>query len=149
MQVYKIQEQRLEQLPVFLMEQIVKRYRQVALETLRNNDAGLTVDQWVVLKQISENNGGSQVEIGQSTVKDAPTTTRIIDQLVKKNLISKQLDPEDRRRYMVFITEKGRKLIERLLPVVQAYRRIPVKDFSATEQQDLIGLLQRMLQNLA
>lgn len=148
MQIFKTQEQRLEQLPVFLMEQIVKRYRQVALETLRNNDAGLTVDQWVVLKQISENNGSSQVEIGQSTVKDAPTTTRIIDQLVNKNLISKQLDPEDRRRYMVFITEKGQKLIGRLLPVVQAYRQIPVKDFSAAEQQNLIGMLQRMLQNL-
>lgn len=148
MQVFKTQEQRLEQLPVFLMEQIVKRYRQVALEALRNNDAGLTVDQWVVLKQISENNGSSQVEIGQSTVKDAPTTTRIIDQLVNKNLISKQLDPEDRRRYMVFITEKGQKLIERLLPVVQAYRQVPVKDFSTAERQNLLGMLQRMLQNL-
>lgn len=148
MQVFKTQEQRLEQLPVFLMEQIVKRYRQVALEALRINEAGLTVDQWVVLKQISENNGSSQVEIGQSTVKDAPTTTRIIDQLVKKNLISKQLDPEDRRRYMVFITEKGQKMIERLLPVVQAYRQIPVKDFSAGDQQTLIRLLQRMITNL-
>lgn len=149
MQEFKTQEQRLEQLPVFLMEQVVKRYRQVAQQALRENNAGITVDQWVVLKQVSENNGCSQVEIGNSTVKDAPTTTRIIDQLTNKNLISKQLDPEDRRRYMVFITEKGRKLIERLLPVVQAYRQIPVRDFSTAEERALTGLLQRMIRNLS
>ncbi|MCO6490327.1 MAG: MarR family transcriptional regulator [Phaeodactylibacter sp.] len=148
MQENRIQEQRLEQLPVFYMEQIVRRYRQMATQALKNHHAGLSVDQWVVLKQISENNGSSQVEIGSSTVKDAPTTTRIIDQLASKNLISKQLDPEDRRRYMVFVTEKGRQLIERLLPVVQEYREVPLKGFSPAEQKQLIGLLQRMLKNL-
>ncbi|MCB0593747.1 MAG: MarR family transcriptional regulator [Lewinellaceae bacterium] len=148
MQVNKIQEQRLEQLPVFYMEQIVRQYRQLATQALKSHQAGLSVDQWVVLKQISENNGSSQVEIGSSTVKDAPTTTRIIDQLVGKNLVSKQLDPEDRRRYMVFVTEKGRQLIERLIPVVQEYRQVPLQGFSATEQKQLISLLQRMLKNL-
>ena len=148
MQVNKIQEQRLEQLPVFYMEQIVRQYRQLATQALKSHQAGLSVDQWVVLKQISENNGSSQVEIGSSTVKDAPTTTRIIDQLVGKNLVSKQLDPEDRRRYMVFVTEKGRQLIERLIPVVQEYRQVPLRGFSSTEQKQLIALLQRMLDNL-
>lgn len=141
-------EQRLDRLPVFLMEQIVKRYRVIAQQALREAKAGITVDQWVVLKQISENNGCSQVEIGQSTVKDAPTTTRIIDQLVSKNLVSKQLDPEDRRRYMVFTTEKGGQLIERLLPVVQRYREIPQRGFYPAQTEELQILLQRMLRNL-
>ncbi|MCB0587064.1 MAG: MarR family transcriptional regulator [Phaeodactylibacter sp.] len=148
MQETRTQEQRLEQLPVFFMEQIVRRYRQMATQELKRHQAGVSVDQWVVLKQISENNGSSQVEIGSSTVKDAPTTTRIIDQLVNKNLVSKQLDPEDRRRYMVFVTEKGRQLIERLIPVVQEYRQVPVQGFSAAEHKQLVGLLQRMLKNL-
>lgn len=130
------------------MEQIVRKYRQMATQSLKSHHVGLSVDQWVVLKQISENNGSSQVEIGSSTVKDAPTTTRIIDQLVSKNLASKQLDPEDRRRYMVFVTEKGRQLIERLIPVVQEYRQVPLQGFTAAEQKQLVSLLQRMLKNL-
>ena len=148
MQELQMQVKRLEQLPVFLMEQVVKRYRQVAEKTLREEQAGINVDQWIVLKQISENNGSSQVAIGNSTVKDAPTTTRIIDQLVNKKLIRKKLDPKDRRRYMVFTTDKGLELIQRLLPVVQSYRQIPVQGFSANEQKQLIELLQRMIENL-
>jgi MarR family transcriptional regulator for hemolysin len=122
--------QRLNKLPVFLMEQIVKQYRQEAQKALKAAAAGINVDQWIVLKQVSENNGCSQVEIAQSTVKDAPTTTRTIDQLVSKKLIAKQFDPNDRRKYMVFVTDQGNQLIERLLPVVQSYRKLPVKGFS-------------------
>ena len=143
-----MEQQRLEQLPVFLMEQVVKRYRQIALQAFRDHQAGITVDQWVVLKQISENNGASQVEIAHSTVKDAPTTTQIIDQLTRRELIVKQIDPEDRRRYMVFITEKGQALIERLWPVVRDYRRIPIQRFSQEELDILHRLLQKMILNL-
>ena len=140
--------QRLENLYVFLMEQIIRRYRQIAQQTLREHEAGITVDQWVVLKQISENNGCSQVEIANSTVKDAPTTTRIIDQLTNKKLVIKQLDPEDRRKYMVFVTEKGKLLIERLWPVVREYRQIAIRNFTPDEQDNLLYLLRRMADNL-
>jgi DNA-binding MarR family transcriptional regulator len=148
MQVNITKEERLEKLPVFWMEQIVRRYRQMATRALKAEQAGLSVDQWVVLKQIGENSGSSQVDIGASTVKDAPTTTRIIDQLVSKNLVSKQLDPDDRRRYMVFITEKGSVLVERLLPVVQEYREVPMKGFSKNEEKQLLDFLSRMIKNL-
>ncbi len=140
--------QRLDKLPVFLMEQILKRYRQLAHKALSSENAGINVDQWVVLKQVSENNGCSQVEIAQSTVKDAPTTTRIIDQLVNKVLIAKQLDPSDRRKYMVFVTDKGKQLIARLLPVVQSYRKLPLKGFTNEEEEQLMTFLSRMMKNL-
>ena len=148
MQLIDIEAQRLDRLPVFLMEQIVKRYRQLATSRLEKHQAGLNVDQWIVLKQISENNGCSQVEIAESTIKDAPTTTRIIDQLGKKNLISKSLDPEDRRKYMVFVTDRGKQLIRRLLPVVNEYRGVPLKSFSGQEEDQLITFLKRMIAGL-
>ncbi len=144
----QLTEDRIERLPIFLMEQIIRRYRKMATRTLREMEADISLDQWILLKQISENNGASQVEIAQSTVKDAPTTTRIIDQLTEKNLVAKQLDPEDRRKYMVFVTDKGKQLIDRLLPGVRTYRMIPLESFSKEEKAHLISLLERMNQNL-
>lgn len=143
-----MQDQRLEHLYIFLMDQVVKRYHQVASQSLRKHQAGITVDQWVVLKQISENDGAYQSEIAASTVKDAPTTGRIIDQLIKKKLIAKQLDQEDRRKYRLHITQAGRKLIDRLLPVVLEYRSLAIRGLPETELEVLISTLQRMLQNL-
>ncbi len=144
----KTTDQPIHLLPIFLMEQIVKRYRAIAQQSISRHEPDLTVDQWLVLKQISENNGSSQVEIAASTVKDAPTTTRIIDHLGKKELIRKELDPEDRRRHRVFTTPRGERLIEKLLPVVHHYRQIPERAFSAHEREQMLSLLKRMLFNL-
>jgi DNA-binding MarR family transcriptional regulator len=149
MQLNATGEQRLERLHIFLMEQVVKQYRKMATQYFREHKAGISVDHWVILKRISENDGCSQVEVAESTVKDAPSMTRYIDKLVNEKLIVKQLDPEDRRRYMLFITDKGRQLIDRLLPIVQEYRARATQGFSETEKKTLIALLQRMHQNLS
>ena len=148
MQLNATEEQRLERLHIFLMEQVVKQYRKMATQYFRDHQAGISVDHWIILKRISENDGCSQVEVAESTVKDAPAMTRYIDKLVKEKLIVKQLDPEDRRRYMLFITDKGRQLIERLLPIVQEYRMRATQGFSEKEKKTLIELLERMHQNL-
>lgn len=143
------EDQKLENLYIFLMDLVVKKYHQIASQALRDHHAGITVDQWVILKQISENTGASQSEIANSAVKDAPTTTRIIDQLLHKKLVQKQHDPDDRRKYRVFITSEGSRLIADLLPVVLEYRKIPVSGFQDNEMTALIGLLHRMLNNMA
>ncbi|MBK7477204.1 MAG: hypothetical protein IPI11_14820 [Haliscomenobacter sp.] len=60
----------------------------------------------MVLKQItSEHHGCNRVESPFPTVKDAPTTTRIIDQLTKR-ADRQTTGSSDRRRYMVFVTPK-------------------------------------------
>lgn len=148
MQVSVQTEEKLERLPIFLMEQIVKQYRKRATAELDQHQAGINLDQWIVLKLISEHNGTSQVEIAALAVKDAPGTTRIIDQLLRQNLVVKQLDPDDRRRYMLFVTDKGKALIERMLPVVRGYRQDFLRGFTPDERGELISYLQRLQDNL-
>lgn len=131
---------------IFLMERIVKRYRQIASDVLKI--AGISVDEWIVLLRISENKGCSQMELSEFTSKGPAKMTRTIDLLLSKGLINKELDPEDRRRYMVFITAKGAELIQSLMPAVQNYRQQAIRGFTKEEQQLLTGLLKKTMQNL-
>jgi DNA-binding MarR family transcriptional regulator len=142
-------EDSLQHFSIFLMERIIKNYRQLAQKSLDNANSGLTVDQWVTLKFISENNGCSQVEIADSTIKDAPTNTRIIDFLSNKNLIFKEMDAEDRRKFKVFVTQEGRNLIEKLMPIVAEYRKVISKNVNSEEKTRLDSLLKKILQNLS
>jgi DNA-binding MarR family transcriptional regulator len=142
-------EESLQNFSIFLMERIIKNYRLLAQKSLDKANAGLSVDQWVTLKYISENNGCSQVEIAESTIKDAPTNTRIIDFLSNKNLIFKEMDAEDRRKFKVYVTNEGKNLIEYLLPTVSEYRKVIAQNFSTEEKSRLENLLKKMLQNLS
>ena len=54
--------------------------------------------------------------------KDAPTITRIIELLVKKELIVREACTNDRRKYNISLSKKGKTLIQRLLPIVIEFR---------------------------
>jgi DNA-binding MarR family transcriptional regulator len=141
-------EQPIEHLYVFLMEQIIKKYRHIAAKTLARHQTGLNVDEWIVLKQISEKNGCSQVELSRSTLTGPAKMTRTIDTLARKQLIDKQQSERDRRRHRIFVSPKGKQLIDRIWPDVLAYRQMALKDFSAEEKGKLSVLLHKMVDNL-
>lgn len=141
-------EQPIEKLYVFLMEQIIKKYREIAGQTLEKYRTGLNVDEWIVLKQVSEKDGCSQIELARSTLTGPAKMTRTIDTLSTKKLIEKKRSPSDRRRHMIFVSEKGRNLIEKVWPEVLSYRLLALRGFSEAEKQDLGVLLQKMVRNL-
>ncbi len=138
----------LENLYIFLAEKMVKNYKQGSQNILNGLKTGITIDQWVVLKYIGENNGSNQVDIAKDSAKDAPTTTRIIDQLVRKKLVQRKADATDRRKFKVMITDKGLQLIKKVVPGILKHRHATVKGIKSSELNALIKSLKKMLDNL-
>ncbi|MBR9919947.1 MAG: MarR family transcriptional regulator [Bacteroidetes bacterium] len=139
----------IENLFIFQMEQFVRAYRKIATNNLKDHDAGISLDEWVVLKRISEAGGCSQTELSEFTVKGPAKMTRTLDLLQKKELVEKHQDPEDRRRYMVFVTEAGSVLIKKLMPSVKQYRQRALAGFDEKERKQLNAFLNRMIRNVS
>lgn len=68
----------------------------------------VTPEQWSVLEGIEANEPISQKEIALWTKKDTPTVNRIVDVLLRKELIVREVSSEDRRISLLSLTEKGR-----------------------------------------
>ncbi|NQD64771.1 MarR family transcriptional regulator [Bacillus haikouensis] len=82
-------------------------------------DFDITPEQWTVLKRLAENDGINQKELAIKAEKDQPTVTRILDILERKELISKQKNEEDRRSFILFITDKGLAVKDELTPFIE------------------------------
>jgi MarR family transcriptional repressor of emrRAB len=74
--------------------------------------------------------------------------SRISDALVSRNLITRVLSAQDRRRMVLRITEEGEELVRRLLPTMFVSLRAMLGEFTEPEQQQLISQLKRMYANL-
>jgi MarR family transcriptional repressor of emrRAB len=74
--------------------------------------------------------------------------SRISDALVSRNLITRVLSAQDRRRMVLRITEEGEELVRRLLPMMFVSLRGMLADFTEPEQQQIISQLKRMYVNL-
>lgn len=78
---------------------IYRSFRKVGLE--------ITPEQWTVLSFLWHKDGVSQQVLCDATFKDKPSMTRLIDNLVKLELVERQSTPTDRRSNLIFLTEKG------------------------------------------
>lgn len=104
----------------------------------------ITPEQWSVLYQVNRDDGLIQKKIAELTGKDKPTTTRILDHLEQKGLISKRIGENDRRSFAVYITDKGQKLIQATIPIERQVTVEIKQCISKEEYEGLISLLHRI-----
>src|SRR5277367_3802363 len=70
--------------------------------------------------------------------------SRISDALVSRGLITRVLSVQDRRKMVLRITDEGAQFVRELLPKLWGPLRQMLKDFSETEQRQLVMLLKRL-----
>ncbi len=80
----------------------------------------LASEQFGILCLIKEHPSLTQTEIAQMLCKNKTTVTRMMDSLVKKGLITKEWNREDRRTQRIEMTDQGRETLEAALPIASA-----------------------------
>lgn len=73
--------------------------------------AGLTEQQWRVLRVVQESGPIDPTQIADKACLLLPSLTRILQKLEEKQLISRERDQQDRRRQVVQISEAGTRVI--------------------------------------
>jgi DNA-binding MarR family transcriptional regulator len=85
-------------------------------------DYNVTPEQWAVLNGLWVQDGITPKDIAELTSKDQPTTVRILSKLEKKGFITRVVNPDDNRSFLIFLTPKGRDSKETLIPL--AYKAL-------------------------
>ena len=70
-------------------------------------------------------------------------TTRLVDKLLLKELVTRNVCPNNRRKIEVLITAKGLALLHKLEPKVQEYEQLFASNLNAEELQQLSYLLEK------
>lgn len=87
----------------------------------RVGDPDLKPRRFAVLTLIAENPGMTQTALGKAAGRDKSTLTTTLDDLVKRGLVSRERAPNDRRRYTLFLTDKGCALHQKLMAAARAH----------------------------
>jgi MarR family transcriptional regulator for hemolysin len=80
----------------------------------RAKERGTTRAQWIVLFRLRQNEGLSQVDLADVLELQPISLVRLLDRLVEHGLLERRHDPKDRRANRLFLTAKGRKLVDDL-----------------------------------
>jgi MarR family transcriptional regulator, transcriptional regulator for hemolysin len=114
----------------YSLESAIKTYRQFAQRNINAAGLDMTVDQWLILNVLNDNNQLKQSEIAEKVFKDAASITRIIDLMIKKGYLSRALHDSDRRRSQLKLTREGKKAIIKARDVINKNRSIAIRGIS-------------------
>lgn len=131
------------------MDRTLKLIRQNYLQAFRDQQADITTEQWVLLNRLAEGDGISQTDLANDSFKNAPTVSRIITLLAKKKLIRKKQSSDDRRQFLIFLSEEGRELHDRVLPAVLALRNQGWQQLSEKDYEDFVRIMDKIGENFS
>jgi len=123
---------------------LIKRKMDKQLENYR-----ITTAQWVVLKLLDSKDKLTQAEIAELLIADRATVGAVIDKLIQKEYLDKELNPEDRRSYIVFLTKKSRKIIRKIEEKEKKVILEALEGFNQDETRVLFDVLNRIINNLS
>ncbi|MBC1435451.1 MarR family transcriptional regulator [Listeria rocourtiae] len=108
----------------------------------------VTPEQWSVLNVLNQRAPISQKHVAELVEKDAPTVNRIVDVLVRKNLIVKIVDEKDRRVTLLSLSMEGRQKVQMIRNVVEMTCVQFYKGISDAELGVFLDILMRIENNL-
>jgi DNA-binding MarR family transcriptional regulator len=132
---------------LYSIEQAIKEYRKVCQKNIRKIVSDITVDQCLVLIILNDNEKISQIEIAKLIFKDNASVTRIIELMVTKDYLTREIDELDKRKTKLIITEKGKKTVVLLTPVFKLNRQTALEGISAEEIELLDRILHKIISN--
>ena len=119
-----------------------------AVQSFLKTDFEITPEQFTVLMSLKENNGMYLRQLADITYKDRPNMTRIVSILETNGFLTSELAADGRQVKKLYITEKGCKLCDRVLPEILNIWGLMIKGIPEDEVDSLIRMIDRIEFNL-
>ena len=115
---------------------------------IREQGIDLTFEMLEILSCLWKKDGVNQQELADLTLRDKSGITYLIDNLVKREIVTRVEDEKDRRNRLVFLTEKGLVLKEQLKSWGADLYDSAIPDIDAQQLQDSLDLVNKMIANV-
>jgi DNA-binding MarR family transcriptional regulator len=119
---------------------LVRKFREQKLD--------VTYEMWLILNSLWLKDGQSQNELAADCYRDKSAITRLIDNLIERNLIVRIQDRIDRRSNMIYLTKAGKDLKEKLIPIAENLLAEACQLTDTKEQEIAKKVLQQLFTNL-
>ena len=119
-----------------------------AIQTFNKLNIDITPEQFIILMALNDNDGIYQRQLANMTFKDRPNINRIVSILERGKYIVSQCSSNGRQIKQLFITDKGKSICNKILPIIFDVWNTTTKGLEENEIEQFINTLQKIEQNL-
>lgn len=126
----------------FLIRKVHQRVS--ALHASIMADFDLTPTQFAALAKVGEMGEVSQNHLGRLVAMDPATNQGVVRRLLKRGLLHRRDDPEDRRRTLLTLTAAGTDLLNRSTAAALRVAPAVMRGLNPEERETLLAMLKRI-----
>jgi MarR family transcriptional regulator, transcriptional regulator for hemolysin len=115
----------------------------------RSKRLGLTRAQCQVLAYLVYHEGINQARLAELLELEPISVARLIDRMAQAGWVERRPDPQDRRAWRLFITDKAKPLFAEMIAVGREVRAEALSGFTPEESDQIMELLLRARRNLS
>ena len=108
----------------------------------------LNGDQLPILLHLWMKDGQNQQDIADAIFRDKATIARHIHHLEKENLVLRVPDENDKRNKKIYLTNKGKELESRVMPMAYQLKQKALEDINSKEIDICNRVLEKIYNNL-
>ncbi len=117
-------------------------------DRFKQYNLNLTIEQWVVLKVLHEDDGMIQNDLAFITSRNKTSLTRLVHTMEKYHLIARIQDSKDKRVNRIYLTKNGREVFESTFSIMEEVKNDLQKGLTKKEVKTLITILQKVQNNI-
>jgi DNA-binding MarR family transcriptional regulator len=121
--------------------------RQRLIEAIKVQGISLTPEEGTILNQLWLNDKQTQSQLAEFVFKGPSTVTRQIDSLVKKQLVTRVICENDRRKVYACLTPQGKKLKLKLIPMAEDFLNDITQNISPADLETTLRTLNLLREN--
>lgn len=133
----------------YRISQTSKRLQSALQQRFRQAELDVSFEQWTVLLALWKKDGRSQQELSADTCRDQTSLSRLLDTMVRRNLIIRVQSPEDRRTNLIYLTRRGRELERLLLDEAEQLQKQALSGISEEDVVRFLRILDQIDTNIA
>jgi DNA-binding MarR family transcriptional regulator len=126
--------------PLYLLRRALQAYTSIWQAEVPD----LTPPQYNVLRNLQEEPDLDQSGVSRRAGIDVATLTPLLDRLESRGFLARQVDPKNRRRKLLRLSEQGIRLLNDLLPAVHKAEERALAGLSTKERDALAEMLKRV-----
>ncbi|MFT4097690.1 MAG: MarR family transcriptional regulator [Rhodoblastus sp.] len=131
---------------------LARRFHQIAVAIFHAEAeaAGfdLTPVQYAALAKIADEPGLDQATLAGLIAQDRTTMGGVVDRLVEKALVARDISKKDRRARELRLTEAGKRTLKQIAPAVAETQRVLLSGLTEKEAAQLMQLLGKAIETL-
>jgi len=125
---------------------LLRRAQQISASIFHDElGPSVTPIQYAILRILVEHPGIDQVSLAGLVAMDTSTAASVAIRLEEKKLLTRYLDPNNRRQRALFLTDAGKALLQSTIPGIARLHDRLFEGFTPQEEAQFMALLQKLV----